>query len=238
MTPPGRNDIRANVLVVLAVKLTTFCGRFSPYRLLTRVFAGRKRSARWTRMLTAHPIAGRRLVAHDRIDVASIYVALWLAVLLGMLLVVPAWNGASAAGRVVSVLGIVLAVTRFVDLVTYQVGILLDPRQRMLWSPARNLVLLGVNLVEITLASAVALYVLGDELPGGTPAGRLDAWVRAVNLIALLEPVKRAGAPLLATQVLTVASAVLLLVLAVGMLLGLMSQEFRNGRSESDENTD
>lgn len=227
MTTSRRDDdTRAVAGVVLIVKLTAFFGRLSPYRLLARVLTGRERSARWKRFLTVGPVGGRRLVANDQVDVASVYVLLWLAVLVVMFAVAPAWAGASAMGRVLSALAVGLAVSRYVDLVAYQLGILLDPRQRKLWSPTRSLVLLAVNVAEITVASATVLHVLGDEVQPGQAMGRVDAWVRAVDLVALLEPIRRTDAPLLVAQVLTVASGVLLLILAVGMLLSLLSQEF------------
>jgi hypothetical protein len=191
------------------------------------MFGGRKRSSLASKLLGDRPKNGAHLVADDAVDVAALYVVLSVALLLLGLLVAPAWSGASGFGRGVSALALGVAAWRYLDIVAYQAGILLDPRQDLLRSPSRSLVLLVFNICELTLACATVLHVLGDKNVAGQSVDRVDAWVRAVDLVALLEPIKRASLPLVTAQVLTVAAGVLLLVVGVGVVLGLMTQEFR-----------
>ncbi|RZS32280.1 hypothetical protein EV193_113124 [Herbihabitans rhizosphaerae] len=226
-------DIEAHAPLVLVVKITTFIGRISPFRLLTKILGARERFPFWRRFLTTHPIAGRRLVVDSRVDNAALYVLLWLAVLVVLFMATPAWSGASVAGRIVCVLALLLAVWRYVDVMAYQIGILLDPRQRVLQSAPRSLIVLSLNIVELTLVAAIAMHVLGAETASGQVMDRADSWIRAFNLVAFLEPIERAGFLVLVAQVLNVLAGVLFLIVGFGTVLGLITGEF--SRPDSDD---
>jgi hypothetical protein len=225
---PPRGEVRAPAIVVLIVRLTATIGRLSPYRPLYEALNRRERSRLGNALLADRPRNGIHLLADDAIDVAAVYVVSTLTLLLAAFLAAPAWADASSLGRIVAASAVALATWRYVDIVAYHAGILLDPRQDLLRSPARSLVLLVFNVCELTLTCAIVLHVLGAEDGQGHAVDRVDAWLRAVDLIALLEPIKRATLPLVTAQVLTVAAGILLLVVGVGILLGLMTQEFRN----------
>ncbi len=126
-----------------------------------------------------------------------------------------------------------LATLRYVDLICYQVGILLDPRQRRLRGVERSLVLLTLNLVELTLIGMIWLYA--GSLGGlGHPLSRGDALLQAFNLTSLLTPAISASLPLVVAQLASHFGAVLLLVVTIGMLLGLISASFESSEEVGD----
>jgi hypothetical protein len=93
-------------------------------------------------------VAGKR-------DAASIYVGIWLCVLILLLVFTPRLSADQWWSALLSVLILIAATARYLDLTTYQRGILLDPRQRRLQGAERSLVLLALNLVEVTLIGGV-----------------------------------------------------------------------------------
>jgi hypothetical protein len=158
-------------------------------------------------------------------DAAAVYVGGWLVFLVVLLLVTPRLSAGDAAEVVGSALVLALATVRYLDLTTYQLGILLDPRQRRLRGPERSLVLLALNVIEVTLIGGIWLFV-GSYGVTQHPGGRTNAWLHAVNLVGTLSSVTTGSAMIVCAQLATLAAGVVLLVAAIGVLISLIGASF------------
>ena len=166
-------------------------------------------------------VAGRR-------DAASVYVGTWLCLLLILLAFTPRVSAGQWGLAVLSVLVLAAATARYLDLTTYQIGILLDPRQRRLQGAERSLVLLALNLVEVTLIGGIWLFA-GSYSASGRPAGRTESWLHAVNLVGTLSPVSNGSVLVVCAQLATLVAGLLLLIASIGVFISLIGAGFNRG---------
>jgi hypothetical protein len=85
-------------------------------------------------------------------DAATVYVGLWLAVLLLLAVAAAEWSDS-----VVLELVAILAALRAFDVATFQLRVLLDRNASLLASFERTLLFVGINLFEMILALAILL---------------------------------------------------------------------------------
>lgn len=226
-------EIGAPPIVVRVVLVTEWVqAHLSLYGpVLTRV-SREGRSIRALQRLRSRPRGpdGRQAILIARApDAAAIYVGTWLCALIVLAAFTPRLRTPAAPTVALGVLCLAIATVRFLDLVSYQVGILLDPRQRRLRGPERSLVLLTLNLVELTLIETIWLYA-GSLDVAGHVLSRGDVLLQSLNLTSLLTPIVSAPVPLLVAQLASHFGAVLLLVVTIGMLLGLISASFERSQ--------
>jgi hypothetical protein len=165
-------------------------------------------------------------------DAAAVYVGLWITLLAALTASVPRLQANEALALTFSGFCVTVSGARFVDLFSYQAGILIDPRQRQLRGAERSLILLTLNVVELTLIGTIWLYAGGFESQGHL-LSRGDTVLQSVNVVGFLTPIASASAPLVIAQVASHVAAVLLIVTSIGVLLGLISASFKP--SEPDE---
>ncbi|HEX3910133.1 MAG TPA: hypothetical protein VHW67_05465 [Solirubrobacteraceae bacterium] len=160
-----------------------------------------------------------------RAQVAPAYVIGWLLFDALLLFASPLWIGSEVA----SIVCAAIAGYRFLDIVLFQLEVMLSrkPEHKVFAAFERSLILLALNVVELTLISGVWLRAAGL---GGTTA----SWFAGFLLTTLMgTPDKPSGYGVTAgteTDIATVATicgALLLLVGGVGLLIGLLSQKFR-----------
>jgi hypothetical protein len=222
----------APIVVALVIATDWVASHLSLYRLALRLTARDRGRLRLADRLRTRPreAQGRTTVlVAGAPDAAALYIAAWLTVLALMAAFVPRLEPDRAVPVAFAVLCVTVAAWRFLDLVSYQAGILLDPRQRLLRGPERSLALLALNLIELTLVSTIWLYV-GAFALGGQMLSRGETLVQSVNVVSLLTPIGSGDAPMVIAQTASHFAAVLLLVMSVGTLLGLISDSFDRSR--------
>jgi hypothetical protein len=152
-------EIRTAPIVVAVVVVTEWIqSHLSLYRWAVAVASrngGRLRAENRLRRRSRGPAQDEEILVAGAPDAAMVYVGSWLGILAVLTLLVPRLTTSSATTVAGSGLVIVIASSRFIDLVSYQVGLLLDPRQRHLRGAERSLVLLSLNLVELTLIGTI-----------------------------------------------------------------------------------
>jgi hypothetical protein len=226
-------EIGAPPIVVRVVVVTEWVqSHLSLYGPVLACVSRDRRSIRALRRLRSRPRGptGRQeiLVASGP-DAAAVYVGTWLCALLVLTAFAPRIGAAGALTVALGVVCLAIATVRFLDLVSYQVGILLDPRQRRLRGPERSLVLLTLNLVELTLIETIWLYAGGLDSAGHV-LSRGDVFLQSLNLTSLLAPIVSTRLALVVAQLASHFGAVLLLVVTIGMLLGLISASFERSQ--------
>jgi hypothetical protein len=150
------------------------------------------------------------------ISQAEVYVAGWLALLTAIFVLSPETPGSGWQYVIVAICSY-----RYVDLLTYYVGILLDRSANSLQSYMRSLVLLALNVGELVLILGLAFRIL---FPGiGRPTALLDAF----DVVTLRAPAPGPGTVPHFVGALAIIAALTLLVGGVTVVLGLISARFR-----------
>jgi hypothetical protein len=179
---------------------------------------------KWLRQTRPVGSDGAVLVAGSP-DAAVVYVGGWLVLLLVLVLLSPRLSAGDAADVVGGACALAFATVRYLDLTTYQLGILLDPRQRKLRGPERSLVLLALNLTEVTMIGGIWFFAGGYRVSGHR-VGRSDAWLHAVNLVGTLSSVTTGSVMVVCAQLAILAVGLLLLIVSIGVLIGLIGMSF------------
>lgn len=148
---------------------------------------------------------------------AEIYVPTWLAILAVLLASAPA--NQSEVGATTLVVGSVAAY-RFLDILTFELMILLSRAQGALHSYTRSFVLLGLNVVEVALAVAVFWRM---DLPIST----WQAFVSGFDVATLRGALPHdAGLAMQVAYVAGSAGALILLAGALSMVVSLIAAGF------------
>jgi hypothetical protein len=203
----GSRDATHYAFVDAVVGVIAALQRLSLYNLALRAWARKENTNR------------------RRAQVAPAYVLGWLAADTALLFSSPAWVSSSSASAVCAA----IAAYRFLDIVLFQIRIMLSrgPEQTVLAAFDRSLIMLAINVVELTLISGVWLRASGI----GSTTG---AWFSGFMLTTFVgTPEKPSpltstmGTEIDLTTVATVSGALVLLVGGLGLLIGLIGQKFR-----------
>lgn len=160
-----------------------------------------------------------------RAQVAPAYVSGWLLLDFALLFTSPLWIGSEPA----SIACAAVAGYRFLDIVLFQLEVMLSrrPEHKVFAAFERSLILLALNVIELTLISGVWLRASGL---GGTTG----AWFAGFMLTTLISAPDKspalgsvAGTEVDLASVATVCGALLLLIGGLGLLIGLLAQKFR-----------
>ena len=181
--------------VRLAVRAARLAASISPYRLV---------------------IAWCHRVGWPSSLAAELYSPLWISAL-AVGLFCSRWMNLQALQswplRLVPVLILILAAWRIVDMWQVHCITLLDRSARGVVSFERSIVLLALNVVELTIAIGVALSVLGSYTPG-------RAWFAGFSITVLRDGPAVNTVPTAIVDVVGTATALLLLVATTGVVLG------------------
>jgi hypothetical protein len=157
-------------------------------------------------------------------DFAPVYVLGWLGVLILLLAATPLWRGAVV---VMPILVAGIAAFRWLDAVLFEVGVILDRRQDLLAGYERSLVLAVLNLLELSIIGAIWLLALGSD----GSVGRI--WLHTFSLTTLTGTPEYGDGWQALAQALTQVGGMVFLAGAIAILLGVIGERFREGRSES-----
>jgi hypothetical protein len=150
---------------------------------------------------------------------AETYVPIWLCIQIGLLFAVDGRASNGPFGWAVVIIGLY----RFVDLTTYHLVTLLERGAGALLSFRRSFILWSLNLAELVLLTSLVLW----KLEVGTPLGS------AFDLVILHGRPVGTGPWLAMTDVLAIASALLISAELFGLILGTaIGGQFRELRPD------
>jgi diadenosine tetraphosphate (Ap4A) HIT family hydrolase len=165
--------------------------------------------------------AGQPSGERSSADAATVYVGLWLVVLIGLALFSVLWPNGLAVELLAS-----LAALRAFDVATFQLRVLLDRRASLLASFERTLLFLGVNLLEMALALAVLLIAWAGIAPD-------QAFRDAFGIVTLTDAPAFASDVAFALRVAFTAISIVLLAGAGAVVLGLVGRDVDEAPHES-----